>query len=447
MSLVRYLEQTELTRFHYLLLTIAFLTYMFTAMNVLLISGVIKKMMQELINPWGGAGFLISIGFAGMFFGALGIGKLSDLIGRRLSLLLSITIHAVFTALCGTTHDYNTLLVYRFVAGLGLGGALPIPGVYISEYVPAKYRGTFVGLVETAWVWGALLSLFIPLVFIEKIDWEGVFYWGLLPLILVPLIIIYLPESIRYLEKSRKIDEAIALLRRNGLIPLDLKIEIKPEEIKKISWRKLFSQKYLVRTILLMTLWFILVYTYYGIFIWLPKILADRYNLIGGLFWSLIITLAQIPGYYSAAYLLDRLGRKRVLEIYLSLAAIGSLIVGISDYVELGTIRLFGYEIGSILLLGFLVISFFNLGAWSGLYTYTPELYPTEYRGTGAGVAAATGRIAGILAPIITEIISLGGAQLLTAYVAFFILHMIGAISVVALGIETKGLTLEEISE
>jgi len=447
MLLVKFLEQTELTKFHYVILTIAFLAYMFTAMNVLLISGLIKKMMPELTNIWGGAGLLISIGFAGMFFGALGIGKLSDIIGRKMSLLLAIIIHGVFTALCGTTHDYNMMLLYRFIAGIGLGGALPIPGVYISEYIPAKYRGTFVGLIETAWVWGALLSLFLPLVFIQSIDWEGVFYWGLVPLVLVPLILVFLPESIRYLEKKGDINKAIDLLKRNGLIPSDKEIKIEPEETRKVSWRELFKHEYLVRTLLLMTLWFILVYTYYGIFIWLPKILADRYNLIGGLFWSIIITIAQIPGYYSAAYLLDRLGRKKVLEIYLTLAAVGSIIVGASDYLEIGIVSLLGYEIGTILFMGFLIVSFFNLGAWSGLYTYTPELYPTEYRGTGAGIAAATGRIAGILAPMITEVLSLGGVQLMTAYIAFFILHLIGAVSVKLVGIETKGLILEEISK
>ncbi len=447
MSLIKFLEQTELTRFHYLILSIAFLTYLFTAMNVLLISGLIKKMMPELVNNWGGAGLLISIGFLGMFFGALGIGKLSDIIGRKSSLLLTVLIHAVFTALCGTTHDYNILLLYRFIAGIGLGGALPIPGVYISEYIPAKHRGTFVGLIETAWVWGALLSLFLPLVFIQSIDWEGVFYWGLTPIILIPLIAIYLPESIRYLEKKGKVNEAIEVLRKNKLIPEGQEIKVESEKITKISWRELFKREYLIRTILLMTLWFILVYTYYGIFIWLPKILADRYSLVGGLFWSLIITSAQIPGYYSAAYLLDRVGRKKVLEIYLTLAAIGSITVGLSDYIELGTVGLLGYKIGTILLIGFLVVSFFNLGAWSALYTYTPELYPTEYRGTGSGIAAATGRVAGILAPMITEILTFGGAYLMIAYTAFFILHLIGALSVKVAGIETKGLTLEEISK
>ena len=445
MSLLSYLERAKLQRFHYSLLAIAFSAYMLTAMNVLLISGVLKRMMIELNLGMQEASFLISIGFFGMLIGAISFGKLSDIIGRKISLVITITIHAVFTAACGTTHDYTLLLIYRFLAGIGLGGALPIPGVYISEYTPAEKRGLFVGLVETAWVWGTILSLIIPLCFLQEIDWEGVFLWGLLALVLVPLILILVPESIRYLEKRGRIEDAIKILKKFNLISSEEELKGMGMERKEVSWRELFSGEYLVRTLLLMSLWFILVYTYYGIFIWLPKILADRYTLLQALTWSIIIIIAQIPGYYSAAYLLDRLGRKKVLGIYLISAAIGSIIVGISDYFEAGVIKLFGYEIGALLFSGFLIVSFFNLGAWSGLYTYTPELYPTEHRGTGAGIAAATGRVAGILAPIITGYLLIGGS-LLPAYITFFLLHLLGGLLVLVIGIETKGLRLEEIS-
>lgn len=416
---------------------------MLTAMNVLLISGVLSRLMIELQLTLGDASFLLSVGFVGMFFGALLFGRIADIIGRKMSLIITILIHAIFTALCGTTHDFNLLLLYRFLAGIGLGGALPIPGVYISEYIPAKKRGLFVGLVETAWVWGTILSLLIPLLFIKTIDWEGVFLWGLIAVLIIPFVLWKMPESIRYLEEKGKTDEAMLILKKSGLISEE-KIEIGPVEKIKISWKELFSKKYLKATILLMSLWFILVYTYYGVFLFLPKILSEKYELLKALVWSLIIIVAQIPGYYSAAFLLDKVGRKEVIGLYLFLAAIGSLIVGLSDFYELGAFSVFGYEIGLLLFLGFIIVSFFNLGAWSGLYTYTPELYPTEYRGTGSGVAAATGRVAGILAPIITGYLLLGGT-LLYAYVAFFLFHVVGSFMVFLMGIETKGKILEEI--
>jgi len=439
LSIVSYLEKTELKKFHYTLLVIAFLVYMFTAMNVLLISGALPRIMDDLNIGKPEASYLISMGFWGMLIGAILFGRLADIIGRRIALILTISIHAVFTALFGTTHDYNLLSLYRFLAGIGLGGALPIPGVYISEYVPAKHRGKFVGLIETAWVWGTILSIGINLAFLSVWDWEGVFYWGLSAIVLVPLVFLFLPESIRYLEEKDRIEEALEVLRKYDLIVGE--VEIKAVERKKISWRELFKPEYIARTVLLMSLWAILVYTYYGVFIWLPAILKERYNLLASLIWTIIIILPQIPGYYSAAFLLDKLGRKKILEIYLILAGVGSILVALSDFFEIGKVVIGNYEIGTILLIGFIIISFFNLGAWSGLYTYTPELYPTEYRGIGSGIAAASGRFAGIIAPIVTGFLLIGGS-LLPAYSIFFLLHVIGGLLVLIMGIETKGLTL-----
>ena len=444
MSLLRYLENIELRSFHYKILVIAFLAYMLTAMNVLLISGILKRIGTELVLNQMQLSYLLSSGFVGMFMGAVLYGRLADIVGRKISLITAIVLHGIFTALCGTTHNYTLMLLYRFIAGIGLGGALPIPGVYVSEYIPARYRGTFVGLIETAWVWGTILSLIIPLLFLRTIDWEGVFLWGLLALVLIPFIIAFLPESIRYLEEKGRIEEALRVLKQYGLVKGGVKIE--PSLVRrKVHWSELIKGEYAKRTLLLTSLWFILVYTYYGVFLWLPKILSDRYSLFSALLWSILIVLAQIPGYYSAAFLLDRLGRRKVLIYYLIGASIGSIVVGLADYWEVAIINIGTYSIGLMLLLGFILISFFNLGAWSGLYVYTPELYPTEYRGTGAGIAAAVGRIAGILSPIITGYLQLGGLTL--AYVVFFIAHLLGGLLVFLLGPETKGLILEEISK
>ncbi len=444
MALLKYLDEAPLKRFHIIILIVAFLAYMLTATNVMLISGIAKRICDVFKLSTYELGILFSVGFIGMLIGALLFGRLADIIGRKWALIVAVLIHALFTALCGTATDYYQLMIYRFIAGVGLGGSLPIPGVYISEYIPAKYRGTFVGLVETAWVWGAIISLFIPLIYLPILDWRGVFYWGLLALIVVPLAIIFLPESIRYLEEKGKTDKAINILKKHGIIAGE--VSVKPIEIKRISWKDLFRGNYLQRTFLLMSLWFILVYTYYGVFLWLPRILAEKFTLIGSILWAMIITLAQIPGYYSAAFLLDRIGRKMVLGVYLILAAIGSIIVAFGDFFEVAIITVFGQPMGLILFAGFLMISFFNLGAWSGLYTYTPELYPTEYRGTGSGIAAASGRAAGILAPYVTGYLLIGGS-LIPAYTVFFLAHLIGGLLVFWMGIETKGLTLEEISE
>ncbi|NIP66945.1 MFS transporter, partial [Candidatus Bathyarchaeota archaeon] len=151
------------------------------------------------------------------------------------------------------------------------------------------------------------------------------------------------------------------------------------------------------------------------------------------IWFTLIVTAFQIPGYYSATFLLDHLGRKPVLITYLVAAGVGSYLLG------------FAGNTTSIVIWS-CVISFFNLGAWAGLYTYTPELYPTRMRGSGSGTAASLGRFAGIFAPTVTPLLRVS-AGLWLPFVVFALAHIGAAFSVAILGIETKGRVLEEIAE
>ncbi len=435
MNVVEVLDRAELNKFHYIILGITSLIYMLTAMNVMLIGSVVRPIAAE----WGldvvTIGRLISIGFLGMFFGALIFGRLSDILGRRRTIVIVLAIEAVFTALHGLAYDLTSMEVLRFLAGIGLGAALPQPGIYISEYVPAKYRGRFLGLVETAWVYGALLALLFPYVMIPTYGWRYTFLVGLLPLVLIPPVLLYLPESIRFLIKKGEYDEIKEILATNRLADKLDEIEFTMPSTKRYSVWDLFSKRYIKRTILLAVLWAALVYTYYGVFIWLPTIYSKEFSLtiVKSLEWVLIITLFQIPGYYSATFLLDKIGRKKVLGIYLVLAGIASMALALK-------IEIMWVSIWSI------AISFFNLGAWAGLYTYTPELYPTDIRGLGTGFAASIGRIAGILAPMITGYLY-ATSGLFGPYAIIAFTHIIAGAIVVLIGIETMGRTLEEISE
>jgi len=129
-------------------------------MNVLLIATVLTPIISEfgLANQPLVSGLLLSAGYIGMFVGALTCGILADRFGRKKTLLFTISMMTTFTALNAVAPDPLTMGILRFFAGIGLGGALPQPGVYVSEYIPAKYRGRILGLVEASWVYGALLS-------------------------------------------------------------------------------------------------------------------------------------------------------------------------------------------------------------------------------------------------------------------------------------------------
>ena len=184
---------------------------------------------------------------------------------------------------------------------------------------------------------------------------------------------------------------------------------------------------------MLWILWFGLVFGYYGIFVWLPTLLVRAgYSMVNSFLYIIIITLAQIPGYFSAAYLVERIGRKPVIVLYLLMSAVCAY--------------LFGHATSTTMILTWAsLMSFFNLGAWGAVYTYTPEQYPTRDRATGAGAAAAFGRIGGLIAPILVGVLlpSIGRSGVLTMNAALLIVAA-GAVGI--LGVETKGKSLEEAS-
>ena len=432
LSLIKYLDKIELSTIHYKLLIISAFAYLFAAMNTVLIAPALDKIAAEFnLDPFY-TGLLISSFYIGMLLGASTCGYLSDKFGRKTIMILTTLIHSIFTAIFALSVDFTSAFIIRLIAGYGAGGLLPLPGVYIAEFAPAKYRGRFLGTVETSWVFGALLASGLSLLLIPEFGWRVLFYSGLIPLIIIPIIILS-PESIRYLEQKGKINKAVEILRKFGVKSIserEYKVGLEEERVK-IS--ELFTGEYLPRTIVLWTLWFVLVYTYHGIFIWLKKFFIKSGLIPDPLLFYFIVTAIQIPGYLTATFLLDKVGRKTVLISFLTLSGIGCLGFSLAK------------DFTSILITSS-IISFFNLGAWAGLYTYTPELYPTRLRGTGSGSAASCGRFGGILQGPITGLV-LMSTGLFGTFIKFSVLHWIAALIVLILGVETKGRVLEEISK
>jgi putative MFS transporter len=431
-------EKSHLTRFHYSLLALGSFIYAFTAMNVLLVATVLTPIIADfgLTQQPLLSGLLLSSGYLGMFVGALTCGILADKIGRKKTLLFTISIMSIFTALNAVAPDPLIMAILRFIAGIGLGGSLPQPGVYISEYVPAKYRGRILGLVEASWVYGALLSLIFPFVLFPMFGWRLTFLVSLLPLVLLPIVYFFAPESIRYLQIKGKKQEAQNLIEKHHLSVEDFNESATQAKHGFVyALKELWSKQFRKRTLMLWISWAVLVYTYHGIFTWLPTFYATTldFTVVKSIQWVLIVTLAQVPGYYTAALLLDKVGRKNIATFYLLFAGIGSALLSLA------------MDTSSILFWS-IIISFFNLGAWSALYAYTPELYPTRIRGTASGAAASIGRLAGVIAPTATPLLYFYGGLPVT-FAVFALVHIIGAIVIAALGVETKGKSLEEISK
>ena len=179
--------------------------------------------------------------------------------------------------------------------------------------------------------------------------------------------------------------------------------------------------------------WFGIVFSYYGIFMWLPSIVyAQGFEVVKSFEYVLVMTLAQLPGYFAAAWLVDKIGRRYTLSSFLLMSGVCSFFFGNADT-------------STTLLISGAAMSFFNLGAWGVIYTYTPELYPTFIRALGSGYAAGFGRIGGIIAPVMVGSLIASGFQFNIIFALFASVFIFVSVVVLSLGLESKLMSLEDI--
>ena len=441
------LDRLPLAGFHYRLLLLSGLGWLFDSMDGGLMSFVLARLKTEWRLTPDQIAALSSAGLFGMFLGGAVAGSLADRFGRKGVFQTTLVIFSVATGLCALAQGFGSLLLLRFLVGFGLGGELPVAAALVSEFAPARHRGRLVVLLESFWAFGWAAAAIIAELLARQAEvagrpfpWRTAFLIGALPALYVLVLRRALPESPRYLASRGRLAEAESTLRsietQCGIEPgAPLAEDGAGGPGRRARLRDLFGRGVARRTAMLWILWFAMAYSYYGIFTWLPTLLAGRgFPLVQSFQFTLIITLAQIPGYFAAAFLVERIGRKATLVPFMLLCAVSSWAFG-------------GSQTPNDLVLWGCLVSFFNLGAWGVTYGYTPELYPTWLRGTGTGSAAAFGRIGGVLAPLVVgKLMGTWGGGFSAVFAMFAAVLVAGSIGVLALGEETKGRSLEEIS-
>ncbi|GAA5012526.1 MFS transporter [Acinetobacter puyangensis] len=439
MDLISRVQRIPVGKFHYTLLWMIGLGWMFDAMD----TGMISFIMTELAADWSldakQKASIVSLTFVGMAIGAVVAGGVADKIGRKTVFAVTLFIYSIATALCAFAPNLTWLLVFRFIVGLGLGGQLPVAVSLVSEYIPAQVRGRFIVLLESFWGLGWLVAALVSYFFIPKFGWHAAFLIGGLPALYVFVIWKKVPESIPYLINRGRLQEAhqiVCKMEKQAGLPVIQQIKALPvAKQHDVSFRQLWSTTLWKRSLMLWLIWFGVVYSYYGIFTWLPSLLVQEgYTIVKSFEYVLVMILAQLPGYLAAAWCVEKFGRKFTLAGFIAACAVCAYFFG---------------NAGSIIMIivwGCL-LSFFNLGAWGVVYTYTPEQYPTNIRAFGSGWASAIGRIGGICAPIVvTGMMDLPNS-FHNVFLMFTAVLMAVALVVLILGEETKGRTLESISQ
>jgi putative MFS transporter len=371
--------------------------------------------------------------FIGMLVGAFVFGRLADRIGRRPVLLMAVVIDACFGVASAFAPDFTWLLVLRFMTGIGVGATLPVDYTMMAEFLPSDRRGRWLVLLESFWAIGTILLAVLALYAVSWGDdaWRVIFFATGLPALIGLVLRLYVPESPMFLNRSGKSEQARAVLQRvartNGrdvVIPA-----LQPEVPVKTSILSLFKGQLRRRSIALFIAWGLISVAYYGVFVYLPvKLSAEGFGFMRGQEFLILLALVQLPGFALSAYGVEKWGRKPTLVGFLLLSAVGCLCYSLGSAPAV--------VIGSTLLMSFAL-----LGTWGALYAFTPEVYPTNLRASGMGMAGAVARFGGLFAPMIIAPVMATQFTLSLLMLSGFLL--VGAMAILCVDLESRNRALD----
>jgi len=388
------------------------------------------------------AGLLSSMSFIGMFLGASTAGLLADRFGRTTVFQTSMIFWGLGSVACGLAPDVILLGAARVLLGFGMGMEFPVAQSMISEIMPAKNRGRYIAFLEGFWPIGFIVSGLLSLTVLSVASWRWVFILEGLPAIWVLVVRRRVPESPRWLASRGHTDRAEATMAgierevqaRTG-VPLPPSAPATAVEVGVGvgGFAGLWTGIYARRTAMLWGLWFFALLGFYGLTTWLGALLQQAgFPVTKSVYYTILISLAGVPGFLAAAWLVEAWGRKGTCIATLLGSAAACYFYGTAN--SQAQLIAFG-----------LCMQFCLFGMWSVLYAYTPELYPTRIRATGSGFASAVGRLGSLLGPYIVGVVlpAAGTAGVFSLGAGAFVA---AAAIVLLLGEETRGRALEAIS-
>jgi MFS transporter, putative metabolite:H+ symporter len=408
----------------------------------------IAYIMPALIAAWKlkavDISFMISTGYVGQIAGALFFGWLSERKGRMAALQWSVAVMSAFSLLCALSWDYNSLFVFRFIQGIGLGGEVPVAAAYINEIFKAKGRGRFVVLYEYLFIVGMFAASLLALLMVPKLGWQSMFVLGTLPAVLIIFMRRGLPESPRWLATHGRMEEAEKVVARieesasrGGKVQLAPIVLREAMAAKKTRLKELFEGRYLRRTLTVWVMWFGAYFLTYGLQTWFPALWTRHYHLTisDALLWSTVTRAFSLVVNIIIAFNFDAIGRKVWFTGAFFLSAV--CLIGL---------WLLGPATPFFTVYIITTIAVSSMGILSNaLYAYNPELYPTRMRALGTSVSTSWLRISSAVGPIIVGSV-MTAYSLNTVWLVFGLVVLISGIVTALFAVETRNRVLEEVS-
>lgn len=387
-------QPTAVNSYSWKALTGSAVGYAMDGFDLLILGFMLSAISADLNLTPGQAGSLVTWTLIGAVFGGIVFGALSDRYGRIRVLTWTIMLFAIFTGLCAFATGYWDLLIYRTIAGIGLGGEFGIGMALAAEAWPAKHRARVSSYVALGWQVGVLAAALLTPLLLPVIGWRGMFLVGVIPALVAWIIRnkIHEPEVFVRKPKERKASRFEAF-----------KLLVKDKATTKVS----------IGVIVLTS---VQNFGYYGIMIWMPSFLSKQlgFSLTKSSMWTAVTIVGMMAGIWIFGQLADRIGRKPSFLIF----QLGAVII-VLTYSQLSD--------PTAMLWAGAVLGMFVNGMMGGYGAVMSEAYPTEARATAQNVLFNIGRGVGGLGPVVVGAVAMAyGFQMAIALLAaIYVLDMI----------------------
>ncbi|WP_313281499.1 MFS transporter [Stutzerimonas balearica] len=414
------IDNARFSRFHWMVMALCALLLIFDGYDLFIYGVVLPVLMQE----WGltpmQAGALGSYALFGMMFGALGFGTLADRIGRKKGIAICFALFSSATIINGFASSPTEFGIFRFIAGLGCGGLMPNAVALMNEYAPKRLRSTLVAVMFSGYSIGGMLSAGVGIYMLPRFGWESMFFAAAVPLLLLPVILYYLPESVGFLVRQGRQAEARELLERvdpTAGLPADAALEVADVKGASVSVLALFKEGRTVRTLSIWVAFFCCLLMVYALSSWLPKLMAGAgYSLGSSLSFLLALNFGGMAGAIVGGWLGDRFNLVKVMIGFFVAAAV--------------SISLLGFKSPTPLLYGLIFIAgATTIGTQILLYACAAQFYGLSIRSTGLGWASGIGRNGAIVGPLLGGALMAVNLPLQLNFMAFAIPGAIAALA------------------
>lgn len=418
----RTIDQGPMTRFQIAAVGICMAMNLIDGFDVLAISFAAPLLAEDWSLTQDQLGLLFSAGLAGMTVGSALVAPLADRLGRRWMTLFSLVLVTVGMMASALAASHLQMVVLRFVTGLGIGAMLPSINTVVAEYASAKRRELAICVMSTGYPIGATLGGTAALFIIAAFGWRGIFVFGaVLSALMIPAVIWRLPESLEFLVSKRPpgaLAKANHLLERLGHEALtelpQPAVHQREPGLKDVVVGGLWQ-----RTLLLWIAFFCVMFTFYFVLNWTPKLLVDAgLPTDQGISGGVLLNVGGIVGALSLGLSTTRVNVFKMHGLALIATALTMMVFGISS----GMLE-FAMALA-------LVVGFFLFACMVGLYAITPSLYPAPVRNTGTGLAIGFGRCGAVLSPYLAGLLLEQGMAPDNAYITFGLPMLVAAIAV-----------------